>query len=50
MEESLKQTGKRFAWTSKYGFLSCSPENTGTGLIVQVKVRLPKLIKVQNAV
>lgn len=50
MEESLKQTGKRFAWTSKYGFLSCSPENTGTGLEVQVKVRLPKLIKVQNAV
>lgn len=27
-----------------------SPENIGTGLEVQVKVRLPKLIKVQNAV
>ena len=26
-----------------------SPENIGTGLEVQVKVRLPKLIKVQNA-
>ncbi|CAH3190429.1 unnamed protein product, partial [Porites evermanni] len=32
MEESLKQTGQRFAWTLKYGFLSCSPENIGTGL------------------
>ena len=26
-----------------------SPENIGTGLEVQVKVQLPKLIKVQNA-
>ena len=26
-----------------------SPENIGTGLEVHVKVRLPKLIKVQNA-
>ena len=26
-----------------------SPKNIGTGLEVQVKVRLPKLIKVQNA-
>ena len=54
MEESLKQTGQRFAWTLKYGFLSCSPENIGTGLEVQVKVPLLtavlKLTKVQNAV
>ena len=37
-------------FNAKYGFLSCSPENIGTGLEVQVKVRLPKLMKVQNAV
>ena len=35
-EGSLKQTGERFAWTSKYGFLSCSPENIGAGLELQV--------------
>ena len=34
-------------WSSKYGFLTSLPENIGTGLEVQVKVRLPELIKVR---
>ena len=47
LEESLKRSGKKFMWSSKYGFLTSSPNNIGTGLEVRVRVRLPKLIKVR---
>lgn len=46
IEGNLNRKGKRFMWSSKYGFLASSPHNVGTGLEVQVKVRLPKLSKV----
>ena len=47
LEESLKLSGKKFVWSSKYGFLTSSPNNIGTGLEVRVRVRLPKVIKVR---
>ena len=48
IEENLKRKGRKFMWSSKYGFLASSPHNVGTGLEVQVKVRLPKLSKVKT--
>ena len=33
-------------WSSKYGYLTSSPRNIGTGLEVEVEVRLSKLCKV----
>ena len=48
IEENLKRKGRKFMWSSKYGFLASSPQNVGTGLEVQVKVRLPKLSKVKT--
>jgi len=44
----LTRKGNKFMWTSKYGFLTSSPHDVGTGLEVQVKARLPKLIKVKT--
>ena len=36
-------------WSSKYGFLTSSPHDIGTGLEVQVmKARLPQLIEVKT--
>ena len=48
VEEGLKRNGKSFMWSSKYGFLTSSPNNIGTGLEVQVRVRLPRLIRVRS--
>ncbi|KAJ7365022.1 Creatine kinase S-type, mitochondrial [Desmophyllum pertusum] len=45
VEGSLKRKGKKFMWSSKYGYLTSSPHNVGTGLEVQVNVLLPKLSK-----
>ena len=47
IEGCLKRKGNTFMWSSKYGFLKSSLHNIGTGLEVQVKARLPKLIKVK---
>ena len=48
MEGCLTRKGNKFMWSSKYGFLTSSPNDIGTGLEVQVKARLPKLIKVKT--
>lgn len=48
IEQGLKRRGKKFIWSSKYGYLTSSPQNIGTGLEVQVMVRLPKLYKVSQ--
>lgn len=48
IEERLTRKGKKFMWSSKYGFLTSSPHDIGTGLDVQVKARFPKLIKVKT--
>ena len=48
LEESLKLSEKKFVWSSKYGFLTSSPNNIGTGLEVRVRARLPKVIKVMS--
>ena len=46
IEEGLKRNEKKFMWSSKYGYLTSSPHNIGTGLEVEVEVRLSKLCKV----
>jgi len=48
IEGCLLRKGNKFMWSSKYGFLTSSPHDIGTGLEVQVKARLPKLIKVKT--
>ena len=48
IEGYLTRKGNKFMWSSKYGFLTSSPHDIGTGLEVQVKARLPKLIKVKT--
>lgn len=48
IEGCLTRKGNKFMWSSKYGFLTSSPHDIGTGLDVQVKARLPKLIKVKT--
>ena len=48
IEGCLTRKGNKFMWSSKYGFLTSSPHDVGTGLEVQVKARLPKLIKVKT--
>ena len=48
IEGCLTRKGNKFMWSSKYGFLTSSPHDIGTGLEVQVKARLPKLIKVKT--
>ena len=48
IEDNLKPKGKKFMWSSKYGFLASSPHNVGTGLEVQVNVKLPQLSKVKT--
>ncbi|XP_058942311.2 creatine kinase M-type-like [Pocillopora verrucosa] len=45
IEEGLKRNEKKFMWSSKYGYLTSSPHNIGTGLEVEVEVRLSKLCK-----
>ncbi|XP_078367858.1 creatine kinase, testis isozyme-like [Oculina patagonica] len=45
IEGNLNRKGKKFMWSSKFGFLASSPHNVGTGLEVQVKVRLETLCK-----
>ena len=47
-EGCLTGKGNKFMWSSKYGFLTSSPHDIGTGLEVQVKARLPKLMKVKT--
>ena len=46
IEDGLKRNEKKFMWSSKYGYLTSSPRNIGTGLEVEVEVRLSKLCKV----
>ena len=48
IEGCLTRKGNNFMWSSKYGFLTSSPHDIGTGLEVQVKARLPKLTKVRT--
>ena len=48
VEGCLTRNGNKFMWSSKYGFLTSSPHDIGTGLEVQVKARLSKLIKVKT--
>ena len=48
MEGCLARNGNKFMCSSKYGFLTSSPLDIGTGLEMRVKARLPKLIKVKT--
>ena len=48
IDACLTRKGNKFMWSSKYGFLTSSPHDIGTGLEVQVKARLPKLTKVRT--
>ena len=48
MEGCLTRKGNKSMWSSKYGFLTSSPHDIGTGFEGQVKARLPKLIKVKT--
>jgi len=48
IEGCLIRKGNKFMWSSKYGFLTSSPHDVGTGLEVQVKARFPTLIKVKT--
>ena len=48
IQEALASSGKEFMWSPKYGFLTSSPKDLGTGLHVEVKVRFAKLIEVRS--
>ena len=48
IDACLTRKGNKFMCSSKYGFLTSSPHDIGTGLEVQIKARLPKLIKVKT--
>ena len=46
--KDVTRKGNKSMWSLKYGFLTSSPHDIGTGFEGQVKARLPKLIKVQT--
>ena len=50
IDACLTRKGNKFMCSSvmRYGFLTSSPHDIGTGLEVQIKARLPKLIKVKT--
>ena len=50
IEGCLIRKGNKFMWSSKYGFLTSSSHDVGTGLEVQVKARVSKAYKGENYV